>query len=271
MADNSSNTNSQQQDQVMSEPTTTTNGNDESDLLMKQLRGDQVKFVMNYKKQNMDLEFALDDTVIDLKKHIERLTGIAPPLQKLMFKGLLKDDAKRLRDVGFKDGVKLMLVGSTLNEVLDAAKPVSDEKAKGDGGEEAPKQESLSEQLPHKKIIEKGLPEGAEKGKRGVHESLPQAPISNVYNNIGVKVRLTFKQWAQELWIQSASSTQKLPFSSIRNVTFEPIKGHEEYTIVSLQLGSSERTKYFLYWVPAQYTRAIRNVIMSADYAGGFM
>jgi hypothetical protein len=38
--------------------------------------------------------------------------------------------------------------------------------------------------------------------------------------------------WSQELWIQSASSTQKLPFASIRQVTSEPIKGHEEYHIV---------------------------------------
>lgn len=38
--------------------------------------------------------------------------------------------------------------------------------------------------------------------------------------------------WSQELWIQSASSTQKLPFATIRSVASEPIKGREEYHIV---------------------------------------
>jgi len=82
-------------------------------------------------------------------------------------------------------------------------------------------------------------------------------------------VRLTFKLWSQELWIQSATSTQKLPFGTIRAVTSDPIKGQEEYHIMSLQLGSSERNKYYLYFVPAQYTRAIKSAIL-ADYTGGY-
>lgn len=47
-----------------------------------------------------------------------------------------------------------------------------------------------------------------------------------------MKVRLTFKSFTQELWISSVSNTQKLPYSSIRNVLYEPIKGKEEYHIV---------------------------------------
>jgi hypothetical protein len=63
-------------------------------------------------------------------------------------------------------------------------------------------------------------------------EALPQTPIGGVLNNLGTKVRLTFKVWSQELWIQSATSTQKIPFQTIRTVQSEPIKGHEDYHIV---------------------------------------
>jgi hypothetical protein len=38
--------------------------------------------------------------------------------------------------------------------------------------------------------------------------------------------------FTQELWISSATSTQKVPFTSIRAVTSEPIKGNEDYHIV---------------------------------------
>jgi len=231
-------------------------------------KGEIVKFTVNYKKQNHDIEFGLDQTLGELRIHIAKITGVAAAMQKLMYKGLVKDDSKTLRELGFKDAAKLMLVGSTINEVMStSASPA--EVAKTEAKAEEENKEPLSEKLPHKKIIDKGVPEGAEPGKKGKHESLPSVPIQAIYNNVGIKVRLTFKIYTQELWIQSATSTQKLPFASIRAVTSEPIKGNEDYHIMSLQLGSSDKNKYYLYFVPAQYTRAIRNTIM-ADFMGGY-
>eukprot|EP01114_Cavostelium_apophysatum_P012030 TRINITY_DN2670_c0_g1_i2.p1 TRINITY_DN2670_c0_g1~~TRINITY_DN2670_c0_g1_i2.p1 ORF type:complete len:185 (-),score=28.17 TRINITY_DN2670_c0_g1_i2:2-556(-) len=152
---------------------------------------------------------------------------------------------RKLRELNIKDGVKVMLVGSSINDVMSAAAvaPVA-EAAKT---EEESTTESLSDQTQHKKIIDKGVPEGAEPGKKGRNDPLPQTPLANIYNNLGTKVRLTFKVWSQELWIQSTTSTQKIPFATIRSIQSEPIKGHEEYHLMSLQLGNSERNKYFLY------------------------
>jgi len=233
------------------------------------LKGDRVVLNVSFKKQNIPIEIGNDNTLGELRLHIAAGTGVAAGLQKLMFKGILKDDPKTLNELGVKDGAKLMLIGSTINEVMAAsAAPIAASVAETKFEDAAPL-ESLSEQLPHKKIVDKGVPEGAEPGKKGKQESLPTTPLHSIYNNIGQKVRLTFKQWSQELWIQSASSTQKLPYSSIRQVTSEPIKGHEEYSIVILHLGSSDKQKYFLYWVPSQYTRAIKNALIS-DYIGGY-
>ena len=44
-------------------------------------------------------------------------------MQKLMFKGLMKDD-KTLRELKVNNGAKLMLVGSTITDVLEVTKPV---------------------------------------------------------------------------------------------------------------------------------------------------
>jgi hypothetical protein len=74
-------------------------------------------------------------------------------------------------------------------------------------------------------------------------------------------VRVTFKVFVGELWISSATDTQKIMFAQIRSVVSEPIQGREEYHIVSLQLGTSEVARYYLYFVPAQYVRAIKNAI----------
>jgi len=231
-------------------------------------KSELVKFVVNYKKQNHDIEFGLDQTLSELRVHLANLTGVAAALQKLMYKGLVKDDAKTLRELGLKDGVKLMLVGSTINEVMAASvAPTEAQVAEMKEAEES--KEVLSEKTQHKKIVDKGVPEGAEPGKKGKHEPLPKVPLQGIYNNVGIKVRLTFKVYSQELWISSVTTTQKIPFATIRTIMSEPIKGKEEYHIMSLQLGSSDKNKYFLYFVPAQYTRAIKNTIMS-DYTGGF-
>jgi len=234
--------------------------------LSAELKGALVKFVVSFKKQNYDIEFAPTQTLGALRQQVAQLTGVAAGLQKLMFKGMLKDDNKTLDELGIKSGTRIMLVGSTIDQVMAASSPPQTEAAKF---EEEKKTEPLSEQLPHKKVIDKGLPEGAEPALKGRHEKLPDTPLPAILNNLGIRIRLTFKIWSQELWIQSASSTQKLPFSSIRAVTAEPIKGKEEYYIMGLQLGSSERNKYYLYWVPCQYVRAIK-AALTADYLGGY-
>eukprot|EP00027_Filamoeba_sp_ATCC50430_P006244 CAMPEP_0168558700 /NCGR_PEP_ID=MMETSP0413-20121227/10115_1 /TAXON_ID=136452 /ORGANISM="Filamoeba nolandi, Strain NC-AS-23-1" /LENGTH=253 /DNA_ID=CAMNT_0008589849 /DNA_START=19 /DNA_END=780 /DNA_ORIENTATION=+ len=228
-----------------------------------------LKFVINFKKQNFDIACEPTETLGAVRQKIALQTGVAPGLQKLMFKGMLKDDNKTMQELGIKDGTKIMLIGSTLNEIMSAAAAPPPQTGETSKVEDDTPQESLSEQLPHKKIIDKGIPEGAEPGKKGRHEQLPSTPLQNIYNNIGVKVRLTFKMWSQELWIQSSSSTQKIPFNSVRAVQYEPIKGHEEYHIVSLQLGASDKHKYYLYWVPCQYVKAIKTAL-TGDYLGGY-
>eukprot|EP01118_Nematostelium_gracile_P004492 TRINITY_DN1525_c0_g1_i1.p1 TRINITY_DN1525_c0_g1~~TRINITY_DN1525_c0_g1_i1.p1 ORF type:complete len:268 (+),score=60.14 TRINITY_DN1525_c0_g1_i1:68-805(+) len=227
-------------------------------------KGDKINVNISFKKQNYECAVGLDNTLGEFRQFVAAMTGVAAGLQKLMFKGAVRDDSKTINELGLKEGTKVMLIGSTISEVMSAASAVPVVEEKGKFEEDTPS-EPLSEQLPHKKIIDKGIPDGAEPGKKGKQESLPSVPLHDIYNNTGQKVRLTFKEWSQELWIQSASSTQKLPYATIRTVTSEAIKGHEEYHIVILHLGNTDRQKYFLYWVPAQYTRAIKTALSASS------
>lgn len=56
--------------------------------------------------------------------------------------------------------------------------------------------------------------------------------------------------------------TQKVQMSSIQSVVSEPITGHEEYHILALQLGPTEQSRYWIYWVPAQYVDAIKDTVL---------
>jgi len=236
------------------ETATPTITNDEPEKEKREI----VSFTLNFNKQNYPIEWPVDDTILLLKNEIYNRTRVPVPLQKLMFKGLVKENGKTLRELGIGNGAKLMLIGSTMTQVMEVNAPpqvIAKE-------EEAPKQEPLSDQKKHKTILEKGLPDNAYPGLLGKHEKLPSTPLCGIYNNRGTPVRLTFKVYSQELWIASSTSTQQIPFATIKSVQSEPIKGKEEYHIMSLQLGSSDNTKYFLYFVPAQFTKAIQNSIM---------
>ena len=50
--------------------------------------------------------------------------------------------------------------------------------------------------------------------------------------------------------------------NSVRGVISEPIEGHEEYHIMAIQLGPTEASRYWIYWIPAQYVDAIKETIL---------
>eukprot|EP01105_Mastigella_eilhardi_P004722 TRINITY_DN1632_c3_g1_i1.p1 TRINITY_DN1632_c3_g1~~TRINITY_DN1632_c3_g1_i1.p1 ORF type:complete len:298 (-),score=96.70 TRINITY_DN1632_c3_g1_i1:64-957(-) len=224
------------------------------------------KFVVTHKKQELTFTMPLESTVGQLKQEIFGKTMVPTAMQKLLLKGAnFKNDATTLKDVGLKEGCKILLVGNPMAEVMQAMQqPTPEEKA----GVTVADKEPLCQKPQHKKILDKGLPDDVEPGVKNRHESLPPFPIKGLLNNRGDKVRLTFKMYAQELWISLKDHTDKMPFITIRNVTFELITGHEEYAIVQLHMGQSENSRYTLYWVPAQYARAIRNSILNS---GPFM
>ncbi|XP_072022255.1 ubiquitin domain-containing protein UBFD1-like [Amphiura filiformis] len=214
-----------------------------------------------YNKKRHDVEFDLDGTVSGLKAHIETITGVPQAMQKLMFKGLMKDD-KTLRELKVTNSAKLMLVGSTITDVLEVTKPVPKGAAAEKEAQAAAAKEPLCKQKQHKKVLDKGKPEDAMPGIKKRQDPLPTVPISGMYNKNGGKVRLTFKLEVDQLWIGTKERTEKVPMTSIKNVVSEPIEGHEEYHLLAIQLGPTEASRYWLYWVPAQYTTAIKDAIL---------
>jgi len=194
-----------------------------------------------------------------LKKELEKLTGLPVATQKLMKGSMLKDDNSSLALLGIKEGVKIMLVGSKISDVI-AVNTIPDSSGSFSASE---KKEPLSRQEAHKKIIEKGLPQDAEPGDKTIKLPVPKV-LKGILSKTG-QVRLTFRTDVDEIWISSSTYTQKLPFQTIAAVTSEPIVGQENYHIMALQIGASENSKYWLYFVPAQYVDSIKDQIM-----GGF-
>lgn len=219
-----------------------------------------VPLVVMYNKRRYDVQVALSSKMAALKEELQRLTGVPSAMQKLIYKGAPKaDDDKSLRDLNLSANMKLMLVGSTLDDVLNLEVPTP-EQLKEDTPQAT--KEPICKQKLHQKVVEKGVPEDAIPGIRNVKDSLPAAPLSGMLNKSGGKVRLTFKLELDQVWIGTKERTEKINMSSVKQVISEAIEGHEEYHIMALQLGTTEASRYWIYWVPAQYVDAIKDTIL---------
>lgn len=78
---------------------------------------EQVEFTIVFNKVKHEISFAYDATVLDLKAHLERITGVPLSAQKLIVKGMAKD-TMTLRNAGIVKGGKVMLVGSKMDDIL---------------------------------------------------------------------------------------------------------------------------------------------------------
>lgn len=78
---------------------------------------EQVEFTVVFNKAKHDITFAYDATVLELKAHLERICGVPQSAQKLIIKGMARDDVT-LRTSGIINGGKVMLVGSKMDDIL---------------------------------------------------------------------------------------------------------------------------------------------------------
>uniref|UniRef100_UPI00358F5D53 ubiquitin domain-containing protein UBFD1 isoform X3 n=1 Tax=Myxine glutinosa TaxID=7769 RepID=UPI00358F5D53 len=170
---------------------------------------EQVDIKIVYNKSKFDVKVSLDDTGASLKSLIHTLTGVPPAMQKVMYKGLLRED-QTLREMKVTSGAKIMVVGSTLNDVLAVNTPK--ESSPEASRSEEPKKEPLCQQKLHRKVLDKGKPDDIMVGIIGMKERLPTVPLSGMFNKSGGKVRLTFKLEQDQLWIGT-----KVSFESVHN------------------------------------------------------
>ncbi|XP_078520919.1 ubiquitin domain-containing protein UBFD1 isoform X1 [Lissotriton helveticus] len=185
-----------------------------------------VEFKIIWNKNKYDVKLPMDSTGASLKQKIHSLTGLPPAMQKVMFKGLVSEE-KTLRELKVTNGAKVMVVGSTINDVLavNTPKETIQEEVKA----EESKKEPICRQKQHRKVLDKGKPDDVMPAIKGAPERLPTVPLAGMYNKSGGKVRLTFKLEQDQLWIGTKERTEKIPMGSIKNVITEVIEGHEDY------------------------------------------
>ncbi|KAJ3007012.1 Para-hydroxybenzoate--polyprenyltransferase, mitochondrial precursor (PHB:polyprenyltransferase), partial [Thoreauomyces humboldtii] len=204
----------------------------------------------------------LSSSVEQLKARVEELTGVHANMQKLLYKGQLKNEST-LKQAGVLDGVKILLMASKVEDIVKLAAAAS--TAPVIAAPMVVPKVPLSERPEHRKILDKGKPDDLEPGLFGRKLPLPAEGLRRMLTSRGDKCRLTFKLELDELHINTNERTQKVQMGAIKAVTSEPIKDHEEYHILILRLGPTEKSNVFFYWVPCQYVDSAKtNVRLEA-------
>ncbi|KRZ79118.1 Ubiquitin domain-containing protein UBFD1 [Trichinella papuae] len=220
-----------------------------------------ITILVSYCGQKHEISMPASSTLSQFKEKVEALTDVPPELQKLTSKPLMMDSEMTLESCGVTNGTKCLLIGNKREEIeqiksLTAENVVIKEVA----SKQAPV--PLCQQEMHKSVLAKGKPNSAMIGIRNVQDPLPPFPIVGMTTKGGALARMVFKLELDQVWITTKERTNKIPMNQIRNIVNEKIDGYEEYHIMGLQLGTTENSRIWLYWVPAQFVEAIRNAIL---------
>ncbi|KAJ7911574.1 WLM-domain-containing protein [Mycena leptocephala] len=80
---------------------------------------DTISLIVNHRGIQHRLSVLPDSTLADLHATLEELTTVPPSMQKLLYKNSPKGvhDETTLREAGLKEGTKIAMVGSTLQEL----------------------------------------------------------------------------------------------------------------------------------------------------------
>ncbi|KRX62498.1 Ubiquitin domain-containing protein UBFD1 [Trichinella sp. T9] len=220
-----------------------------------------ITILVSYCGQKHEISMPASSTLSQFKEKVEELTDVPPELQKLTYRPLMMDSEMTLESCGVTNGTKCLLIGNK-REDIEQIKSLTAENVvvKEEASKQAPV--PLCQQEMHKSVLAKGKPNSAMIGIRNVQDPLPPFPIIGMTTKGGALARMVFKLELDQVWITTKERTNKIPMNQIRNIVNEKIDGYEEYHIMGLQLGTTENSRIWLYWVPAQFVDAIRNAIL---------
>jgi hypothetical protein len=154
-----------------------------------------MKFTVRFSGQSIPLEFAEDVLVSVVKQKLFDLTGIHPSMQKLMFKGALKD-AHKLSETKLREGAKCMLVGSTVERAMTATASAAASTTFKPSSPISKSSDKFCDDDKHKRIISRGPPEGGVKPVDD-NKSIPEIGVRHI---LGVCICDYFVHVCNALW-----------------------------------------------------------------------
>jgi hypothetical protein len=141
--------------------------------------GEEIELKIIFNKKPLLIKTQIRKTVGHLKLLIEKETGLPPGLQKVLLKGIPKDDVT-LESLGVTKSTKILVIGTTLNEVMEVTKPPDKEALAAEDLSSKKDAANWCSVTQHKKILDKGVPPDVMPGI--LNESEPLV-LENLYKS----------------------------------------------------------------------------------------
>ncbi|KAL5112507.1 Ubiquitin domain-containing protein UBFD1 [Taenia crassiceps] len=243
-----------------SSESTVVQGIEESKTISEDTEAVAVRLTVLHNRSQYSLELQPDCTVEDLKEKLETITNVPVNRQKLIFRGILKNDMKiaSLKSPG-RD-TRIMLLGTERDVPLTSYQSsVSAAESDTNRENEPPPEEDKETIASHEHVIETfGKPDNAKESLSVPAILADNETLTGLLDKKGKPLRLRFHQESCELWMATPSATYKIPLDTVKEVEHYPIVGHPGYHIMSFQLGPTRKSRFFIYWVPEQYVASIK-------------
>ncbi|KAJ3381951.1 hypothetical protein HDU84_004732 [Entophlyctis sp. JEL0112] len=247
-----------------------------------------VNFTVSYQRTSHSYTLPLSTTVGALKEAIAERTGVHQNLQKLLFKGVLKDN-DTLANARITDGTKVLLMASKEQDILHVVEAPSRASLESSGadltaGAEKPK---MFADEAHAKVLRRGKPDYAMDPSAATISESPRTPLPALgvvgANQRGMKTRLSFRADTQELQIATAERTQKVAFTGISRILAEDMPlvdakgerieegGASGYAAVGIQIGTTDKSVLWFYWIPSHFVESMKDAVFGAFPSARFL
>jgi hypothetical protein len=201
------------------------------------------------------------ESIDDMKQQLEALTQVPVQAQKLLYKGKLLTELMSMQE----ENPKIVLMGSTLSQIMQVTSPPVQSSVSSSDNFTIESNSAWSREVEHEKVL-KQRPEQLELAEKGMNSPLPNlqsVSFQGMINKLGQRVRFTFRRDLDQVWLVTNESTQQLMKGMIRDVLSQPIHTDPDYHILALKLGPTEKSNYYIYWVPCQYVRSLKSQLLS--------
>lgn len=205
-----------------------------------------------YKGQSYTIPVEEETTIGQVKEWLHGETGIEAHHQKLLFKGVLRDDYT-INDYKIDNKSRIILMGTPAQNITQVqsaqAQPTKFEKDE----QETP----WEDEERHKKIIKMGAVANAMPGNNGVWALPDSGSITNLRNQFGNQCRMVFEFDCIRLSTNQGST--HIPYDVIRDVSWQKLSRFPGYGILHFNTdGKNVSKNLFLYFVPLQYMESIK-------------
>ncbi|KAL3316410.1 Ubiquitin domain-containing protein ubfd1 [Cichlidogyrus casuarinus] len=241
---------------------------------------EEISFTLVHRKDKISFTLPKCTTIASFKDMVFEKTNIPAKYQKLICgTSSLDNDSLTFSEIKLQNtNGKIMLLGSIPEDIqkVQESQKINSRSDEKKVNIQTNSSKKWFEEDMHKKVIENNqIPEESaslaidpysqDSSTEALMLSLVDSPISGLLDKKGDKLRLTVKTDLGQLWLSTYERTNKVSLSTIKAVESQPIEKNKEFSLMYIQLGTTEKSRFFIYYVPTKICQPLKELLLQSN------